>query len=464
MGTIWTPSLDTAVRPKYRALAEAIRSAIGAGELSVGDRLPPVRELGWQLEMTPGTVARAYTILTQEGALQAEVGRGTFVAPPRTAILDDVWSQTARPETDAALDLFSPRMPDMGQVALIGAAMRSVAGAPPQVFLNYPSRDSHRPTRAVLVDWLSRVELGQITPEDIALTHGGQNGIILVLQAILRGDRPTVLVEELSYPGFRRAAELLRADIQGVAMDAEGVRPDALEAAIRKTGAQVFCSSPEVQNPTTIFTPLERRRALADICIRHGVEMVEDDCYGMGAHRAPGYRALAPDLGWYVSSVSKTLTPALRFGYAVAPRGRAADLRRVTEYAHFGLSQPLTETLRLVLSDPGARRIADAVRARLNTYVEIAVNTLGGFDLAWARDVPFVWLTLPPGWRASAFCRAAETEGVLIRSGDEYALRDGRAPHAVRLAINGHVPPETFEAAMRRLRRLLDNPPEQISV
>ena len=100
----------------------------------------------------------------------------------------------------------------------------------------------------------------------------------------------------------------------------------------------------------------------------------------------------------------------------------------------------------------------------MGEYVRVAVNALGGFDLNWARDVPFVWLHLPSGWRAAAFSRAAEREGIQLRSADEFALRDGRAPNAVRIAMNGHVSLERFEDAMQRLRTLLDNPPEQISV
>lgn len=464
MNTIWNPEIDPAIKPKYKGVEHAIRRAIDAGELKVGDKLPPVRELGWQVKMTPGTVARAYTILTQEGLLVAEVGRGTYVAAPLTLLQDDVWSQqTEPPETDA-VSLFSPRMPDVGQVGLIQGAMQQVSKGPASMFLIYPTRSAHLPVRQAVVDWLSEVQLGPLSPEDVVLTHGGQNGIVLVLQTILQGPRPAILVEDLSYAGFRRAADILRADLHGVAMDHKGVIPEALDAMIRRTGAQVFCSSPEVQNPTAIFTPLKRRRALADVCIRHGVQILDDDCYGMGVPKAASYRALAPECSWYISSISKTLTPALRFGYAIAPRGRAQDLRRVAEYAHFGLAQPLTEVVRLVLEDPRSREMATAVRKTLNAHVEVAVNTLGAFDLSWARNVPFVWLQLPPGWRAAAFCRAAEAEGVQIRSADEFALRDGRAPHAVRIAMNGQVALSSFEAAMERLRILLNNPPEQISV
>ena len=82
MDTIWQPELMDGQGPKYKAVAQSIRDGIAKGTLPVGQKLPPVRDLAWTLQITPGTVARAYTILTDEGLLEAEVGRGTFVAPP----------------------------------------------------------------------------------------------------------------------------------------------------------------------------------------------------------------------------------------------------------------------------------------------------------------------------------------------------------------------------------------------
>ncbi|WP_461307644.1 GntR family transcriptional regulator, partial [Albidovulum sp.] len=80
MDTIWLPDLRHHDGPKYLALTRCLREAVRDGSLPEGARLPPVRELAWRLGMTPGTVARAYQIATQEGLLEAAVGRGTFVA------------------------------------------------------------------------------------------------------------------------------------------------------------------------------------------------------------------------------------------------------------------------------------------------------------------------------------------------------------------------------------------------
>ena len=81
MDTIWPDTLATEAGPKYKAVAQIIRAAVAEGTLTQGTRLPPVRDLAWQLKITPGTVARAYTILTDEGLLNAEVGRCRRICP-----------------------------------------------------------------------------------------------------------------------------------------------------------------------------------------------------------------------------------------------------------------------------------------------------------------------------------------------------------------------------------------------
>ena len=471
MGTIWQPELSNHDGPKYKAVVSLIREGIEEGLLKPGDKLPPVRDLAWTLKITPGTVARAYTILTESGTLLAEVGRGTFVASqkpvavPEEPIEVDVISHRAEEDGDVyKVSMFSPHLPAVGQDKLIRKLLGQIAQEPPSGIMHYPSRSGAQPAREAVVRWLAGTPLGAFGEKDIVLSHGGQNGLSLIFQTILQGRKPTVLIEELSYPGFRRAAELLRADVVPVAMDAEGVIPEALEEAARAHDAQIFCTSPEVHNPTGVFTPLARRDALAAVARRNDLQIVEDDCYRMRVDRAPTYRMLAPERGWYVSSLAKTLTPALRIGFAIAPAGRTPELRRVAEYNCFGLATPLIDLCAALLNHPQIDALAEETRGAFNLYVQSAVNILGGYDVVWRPDVPFLWLRLPLGWRASAFCQAAEQQGVQIRTAEEFVCRDARAPHAVRLAVNAGVSLESFEAAVLRLRQLLDSPPEQLSV
>lgn len=124
----------------------------------------------------------------------------------------------------------------------------------------------------------------------------------------------------------------------------------------------------------------------------------------------------------------------------------------------------MTDLAAKLLSHPDLDTVTARARDGVETYVKTAVNILGGHDLRWRADVPFIWMHLPSGWRASAFCRAAETRGVRVRAAEEFAIRDAQTPHAVRMAINAGVSLRSFEAAMERLRDLLDNPSDEIGV
>lgn len=325
MDTIWPDTLATEAGPKYKAVAQIIRAAVAEGTLTQGTRLPPVRDLAWQLKITPGTVARAYTILTDEGLLNAEVGRGTFVAPP----VDDDALFAPPIEVDSAahnreaqdwrVNMVSPHLPSVGQAQLIRNLLADIARDPPSGMMHYPDRTNARPAREAVVKWLAGAQLGHMDQGDVVLANGGQSAIVLLMQALLKGRKPVVLVEELSYPGFRRAADLVRADVVPVAMDAHGVIPEALARAAAQHDAQIFCTSPEVHNPTCLFTPLQRRLELVEVARAHDLQVIDDDCYQIAAAKAPSYRKLAPERGWYVSSISKSLTASLAGGDGHCP-------------------------------------------------------------------------------------------------------------------------------------------------
>lgn len=473
MDTIWIEdlahSLTQASGAKYTRLADAIREAVATGALASGERLPAVRDLAYRLSVTPGTVARAYSRLTDAGMLEAGVGRGTFVAHPspqagpmRMAEVDSVPHKTGGDSYE--VNMISPHLPDVGQIQLIRDSLAAIAADPPSGVMHYPGYETGRAARAAVVDYLNPVTLGRFGADDVVLAHGAQSGILLVMQAVLSGRRPVVLIEDLAYPGYRRAAELLRAEVVAVPTDDKGVRPDALIEIARETGAQLLCLSTEVQNPLLIAMPPDRRREIAAAARRADLQLLEDDTYRLGGVAGPSLRALAPDRSWYVSSLSKSLSPALRFGFVVAAEGQVQSLRRAAEASFFGLATPMTDLATALLTDPALPELQERLRAEVACYVRCMVNQLGGFDLRWREDALFVWLKLPPGWRASAFARAAEAEGVQVRTAEDYAGRHAHAPHAIRLSVNAGVSRASYEKALERLRRLLDHPPARIAV
>ncbi|MDQ2065470.1 PLP-dependent aminotransferase family protein [Xinfangfangia sp. CPCC 101601] len=463
--TSWQPDLSQYPGTKYLGLSRALRDAIRSGELPAGSQLPTVRDLAWRLHLTPGTVARAYQLATQEGLLAATVGRGTFVAAqmPRLGPTQSLYNERIVPGTPNLIDLRPPQVPDVGQAEAFRNTLSAMANEMDASWLDYTSQRAEAPLRNEVVKWLGDRSLGPFSAEDIALSAGGQNALGLILDCCLRGDRPAVLIEELAYPGFRYSARAARADVVGIEIDEHGVIPASLEAACRRHSAQVLCLTTEAQNPTTGRMPLDRRVEIANIARAFDLQIIEDDCYSVAESDIPSLRALAPERVWMVGSVSKTISAALRFGYIVCPTGMGEAGRLAAQHASYALPRPVSEMCLRLFASGEAAAIKARVQAEFAERLQLMVNHLGTFDLSWQPGVPFVWLRMPMGWRASAFTRYAEAEGVLVRPADEYALIGGKAPNAVRLAVAGAIPRPEFEAGLETLARLLRNPPSDLA-
>ena len=125
-----------------------------------------------------------------------------------------------------------------------------------------------------------------------------------------------LLTEALTYPGIRTLAHTLHLRTQGIALDEHGIVPDALEEACKRGVGRVLYVLPTLQNPTSVVMPLERRRRIAEIARAYGLVIVEDDTTGFAcADAPPPIASLAPELTYFVTSLSKSLYEGLRIGY-----------------------------------------------------------------------------------------------------------------------------------------------------
>lgn len=465
MQTIWLPTLEGVPGPKHRALKQSIRVAIADGTLAPGARLPPVREVAWRLGITPGTVARAYKDLVDDGVLDAQVGRGTFVAEPgtATAALEETPDLVYSPATGEA-NLRTAQVADVGQAAVFHRLLTALPAPAPHAYSGYPAADHDADLRARLADWFGGPEHGDLLPEDMVLTLGAQHALVVLFTAALHGPRPIVATEELAYPGIRHAVALVRAGIIGLPFDDEGLLPDALDRACIEHGVQVLVTSAAAHNPTTIRTAPDRRAAIVEVARHHGLQIVDDDCFGFAAQAGPSYRRLAPERAWVVSSLSKSVSPDLRLGAIVAPPGRSLTVRSAAQQQYFGLPRPLIDLVRAALVSGEAAAISGRVKAKAAARIQATRTAFAGTGLRIRDGVPFAWLPMPRGWRASSFLRAAEAYGIRLKAADEFALIDGRAPNAVRLALTGERDDARFADALATLRRTLDRPPMEIDV
>ncbi|MEH6360329.1 MAG: GntR family transcriptional regulator, partial [Amylibacter sp.] len=195
MGTIWQPSLSDFNGPKYKAVVAALKTDIAKGILKSGDKLPPVRELAWEIHVTPGTVARAYQDGIAEGLLQATVGRGTFVATASTDLPEiDSHYNTIQVQQ---INLRNTNTTNVGQAAAIKRAMIRVAETKVDQYLDYPERDGRHSIYSHLVQWMKYSNI-DANPEKLIVTNGGQNAILLATASVLADGIGLIAIDALT--------------------------------------------------------------------------------------------------------------------------------------------------------------------------------------------------------------------------------------------------------------------------
>lgn len=435
MVTIWNPDLASFAGPKYLALASAIAADVSAGVLEPGARLPTHRELASRLAVTVGTVSRGYAEALRRGLINGEVGRGTFVRSPRESGAAN-WlcvPQFAEPDM-LALHLNTPTA-DAAEVE-IRAALAECAACPEFApLLHYQHSAGVEAHRQAGVRWLAK--MGQVArPEEVVVTAGGQHAILTVFAAIANsGD--VVLTEALVYQGIANVARMLGIATVGVAMDDDGVIPEEFDAACRRHAPKAIYLTPTFQNPTASVMSVDRRAAIAAVALKHGVAVVEDDIYSFYAEdRLPSVASMVGSLGFFLSSMSKSIAPGLRIAFVHVPEG---SVRAVVDamWSTTIMAPALMGAVAAILIRNGsvdkvfARRRELAVRRQKMVTDRLSPFIASSCD----RRCSHVWLDLPEPWRTSEFVAAAEARNVTVAPAEMFAVGQVPAPHAVRISL-----------------------------
>lgn len=441
---MWHPEIEKCPGPRYRAIAQALAEDVAAGRLASGERLPTHRELAHRLRVTVGTVSRAYAEAERLGLIAATVGRGTFVrdscTPEATADAECFpgmspspaagrWPAAAVPgrPQDGTLDLSLnyPHSAPIGPALAEGMRGMNDPGLL-GVVGGYQPANGERAHRAAGVAWLAGLGV-DVDAESLLVVPGCQGGLTIAFLALCRpGDM--VLHEALSWPGLHATAAAIGVRTQGVAMDAEGLLPDAFEAACREHRPKLLYTMPTLHNPTAIVMPEARRRAVAAVARRYGVVVVEDDVYGFLLQAPPPpLFSLLPETGIYVTSLSKAVAPGLRIGWLAAPSALVPRLAAAVRTSVLMTCAIAAELAARTVVSGAAARAAAAQRAEAGARQVLAAERLGRLDFRTHERAFHGWLRVPPPWRRDDFVAAVRARGVSVTPGSAFA---GSGPSA----------------------------------
>jgi DNA-binding transcriptional MocR family regulator len=444
--TMWLPNLEGRRGPVYRAIADAIDADVERGTLRAGTRLPPHRDLADHLGVTVTTVTRAYTEAARRGLTSGHVGRGTFIRGREPEETDN-----------GLLDLsINVLMPDR-EVANLEVHVMRRRVLPWTQLLGYAPKRGHLRHRQAMAAWLTYLGL-PADPEHIVLTAGAQHGLATTFAALLKPGE-TMLVEDVTYSGVRLLSQQMQIKLRGVAMDGEGLKPEALEAACKTTRTSVLYCMPRLQNPTSAVMSEKRRRQIAAVAEKYRLTVIEDDTYGfLSPERWPLARLL-PHRTVFVTSLSKSLFPGLRLGCAVAPPAILDRIVGAVWASMITTSSIGADLLSGWIEDGTAARIADWKRHEGAARQAIAKRVLAGQRLQTHPASPHVWMALPPRWSSEGFVAHARARGVVLNASSEFAVGT-ELPKAVRLCLGTPRTRGTLEQALARVGEcLMDRTP-----
>jgi 2-aminoadipate transaminase len=350
--------------------------------------------------------------------------------------------------------------PDLIPAAELAECAQAVAEREGATLLSYGPGAGYGPLR----EWVA--ERHGVEPGQVVLTLGGLLGFALFASEILARRPGRVLVEGPSYDRPLKILGREGAEVVPLAMDDEGLDPEALEHELRRTSdpPSFLYTIPTFQNPSGRTLSVERRRRIAEIAVEHALPVLEDDPYGLVRYEGEALPPLLEledgELVTYTSSFSKTVAPGLRTGYFVLPAALVAGFeeRVVSTYISppFLLQATIAEFVARGRFEPNLERVRSQLRARRDAMLAALEGSFPERS-SWSRPDGgyFVWLDLGEGDDASELASRADGSGVVIVRGEDFfPAGSGLGRSSARLAFS-YEPPRRITEGIERLAELL---------
>ena len=439
---------------EYLKLADAVAEEIAKGALKSGDRLPPQRTFAYQREIAVSTASRVYTELLRRGLVVGEVGRGTFVSgearhgiaastEPRGARVDFEFNYPILPKQSV---LIAKSLAGLNQPEALDAALRQATSIGTQAARNIAADYLTRQNR----DWSPK-------PEQLVFTANGRQCIAAALAAVVpTGGRCGV--EALTYPFIKGIAARLSVTLVPLAMDENGIRPDAVQKAHREAHLSALYLQPIIQNPLGITMPRSRRTDLLRVVEKLDLTVIEDSVYGF-LDDEPPLAAQAPDRCVMLDSLSKKVAPGLSLGFVVPPLRLRENIIASVRSGGWTASGFAFAATQQMMADGTAAELVRLKRIDAAQRQKIAAACLSGFEMQANSKSYHLWLTLPPHWRSQTLVAAAARRDIALTPSTTFAVTPGHAPNAIRLALAAP-PIGQLDAGLRTLAGMLKSKEE----
>ena len=439
---------------------DEIRADLLAGRWERGQRLPSIRAMAAQRRVSLHTVVSAYGRLVGDGLLEAQQGRGYFVAiqgipgepsasVQEPALPDDPLFRLLQAPSGRTVKLGCGWLPlSWRDTDLLARAIRRTARLGQSGLVEYGDIQGYVPLRRLLSAHLRQAVRLDAAPAQVITTLGATQALDLVARHLLSpGDR--VLVDEPCNGNLVRLIRLCGGEPIGVPRRENGPDLGFLDQVLSRHRVRAFFCNSTFHNPTGAGLTPQAAFGVLKRAVEHDFLIVEDDVYG-DFH--PGGRQTFAELDGlervvHIGSFSKSLSASLRIGYLACPKALVEPLVRLkllTSVAVPGFCERFVHT---ILADGTYLRHARAIQRRLATQQQVAQKALRKrgwrFEVAPAGGM-FLWAGHPDLPDLSAFIARLEEKGILLLPGSAFSVaEDHRAMTRINVA---HFSPELARA------------------
>ena len=471
---------DRGSRRLLHELHTQLKAAILDGRLKPELRLPSTRMLADRLCVSRNTAVAAYDLLLSEGYVTSRAGAGNYVSD-LIPVMSSKPAARLEPANDTRLSPYSrgladslpvpskwrPKfnfevgVPDMSQFRfdlwdrLSTRAIRSMSRNPGR----YGNSQGQYPLRAAIAHHVSFTRAVACSADSIVVTNGAQQAFDLLARTLVTPGKTIVAVESPGYLPTQSALAAAGAKIVPVRVDDEGMRIEEIPS-----DARVVSVTPSHQFPLGCVLSASRRAALIEFARTRKAVVIEDDYDGefrFGGRPLDALQTLdRSESVFYVGTFTKSLFPALRLGFVVAPPWAVPALVAAKHRADRHCDVLVQDTLTAFITEG---HLARHVRKMRSIYAERRQRLCDGLEkdfAQWLRPIPgtaglHLAALARPGVNPEAIVEAARQAEVRVHSLRTYSYADGRSGPSGLLFGYGAIDVEAIDEGLARLRRVM---------
>ncbi len=417
---------------KCEDIQEIILEGIREGIHKEGERLPSCRKLASQLKVNKITVNKAYECLEQQHYVYS-IPRGGYY------VVHDL----PEGKTSERLIDFTAVKPQEELIPFraFTHAMNKAIDIYKGTLFSDNSPMGMKSLREALVDMFAKESI-YCTADGLMVTHGAQQGIDLVLQALFLGQQGQLLIESPTYSLALKRARQLNIDMVTIERSDQGLDIAFLEDLFKTHYIKCFYIMPRYHNPTGYSLSETQKRQIVTLCAKYKVFIIEDDYLGDLRDKqagAPMHYYDTENTVIYLRSFSKTFMPSIRLGALVCPHVLMQELvaiKKTVDLSTAALSQSALEVFICSgMYEKHKRKIKKIYDEKLKRCRHICAS-LASDSVKW--HVPttgiFIWIELPEIIDFTGIQRALRDENIIVKDSSAFYYKE-QSKHFLRLCI-----------------------------